>query len=72
MLEKCTAELIEDGSRFRITRGAWSNEYPIGELDGWITFYRRARDEHPKALNSYDATIEALEALATGLGQERA
>ena len=67
MLEHCTAELIDDGTRFRIRRGAWSNDYPIGELDGWIDFYTRVRADHPKSLTSYDETISALEALKASL-----
>lgn len=69
MNEACVAEIIENGSQFRIRRGAWSNDYPIGELDGWIQFYRRLREQHPKSLEFYDATIAALEALRAGQAQ---
>ncbi|HEY0213781.1 MAG TPA: hypothetical protein VGC40_09385 [Paenirhodobacter sp.] len=64
MAGTCTVTLLEDGVTFRIARDAWFSDYPLTELDGWIAFYRRLRDEQPKALNSYDETIRALEDFA--------
>ncbi len=64
MAGKCTVTLSEDGASFRIARDTWFNDYPIEELDGWIAFYKRLRDEHPKALDSYAETIRVLEEFA--------
>ena len=38
-----------------------SGTYPLTDLHKWLEFYRRQRDLHPRAGNSYDADIEALE-----------
>lgn len=72
MPSDCTAELLEDGQTFRIRRDAWFNDYPLDQLAFWIDFYKRLRDQHPKSLHSYDATIAALEALAQRIAREHA
>ena len=50
------AELSEDGQSFTLTRGAWSNSYPLADLPKWLAFYRdgnpaarRIRGTHPDA-----------------------
>ncbi|MEI4485572.1 hypothetical protein V8J36_05175 [Frigidibacter sp. MR17.14] len=53
---------------FTLTGKIWSNTYPIQQIDAWLRFYVRQRDEHPKALDSYDETIRGLEALKKMLG----
>ena len=67
MASDCSAILSADGASFRIRRDAWFNDYPLADLPFWIAFYKRLRDQHPKALHSYDATIAALEDLARRL-----
>ncbi|WP_336459996.1 hypothetical protein [Frigidibacter sp. MR17.24] len=52
---------------FTLTGKIWSNTYPLDQLDAWLLFYRRQRDDHPKALDSYDAAITGLEALKARL-----
>lgn len=56
---------------FTMKGRAWFNTYPITDLPKWLTFYRRMQAEHPKAKDSYDADVAALEALAQQLGQSR-
>lgn len=48
--------------------GGWSDTYPVADLPRWLDFYRRQRRDFPRASTSYDADIEALEALARDLG----
>ncbi|MEI4470903.1 hypothetical protein [Frigidibacter sp. MR17.24] len=45
---------------FTLTGKMWSNTYPLDQLDAWLAFYRRQRDEHPKSGNSYDKGIAGL------------
>ncbi|TQS71665.1 hypothetical protein ERN12_11660 [Rhodobacteraceae bacterium] len=66
---RAQAAANEDGTTFTLTNGVWSNIYPLTELQDWAIFYRRCREEHPKALNSYDDTITAIEALQAQLGR---
>ncbi|GHC16285.1 MULTISPECIES: hypothetical protein [Gemmobacter] len=63
------AELSEDGQSFTLTRGAWSNSYPLADLPKWLAFYRKQPLDFPKSGDSYAASIAALEALAARLGQ---
>ncbi|MEI4486254.1 hypothetical protein V8J36_08620 [Frigidibacter sp. MR17.14] len=53
---------------FTLIGKIWSNTYPIGQLEAWLRFHVRQRDEHPKALDSYDKTIAGLEGLKARLG----
>lgn len=57
----------DDGQTFTLTRGAWSNTYPVADLAKWLAFYRDQKALFPKAGASYDASIAALEALARQL-----
>lgn len=41
----------------------WAGTYPLDELDKWLTFYRRQREDFPKSGSAYDVSIEGLEAL---------
>lgn len=56
-----------DESSFTLTGKVWSAHYPIEELPKWLAFYRSRRERCPKAGNSYEATIAALEALEAQL-----
>lgn len=58
------ATLSEDGQSFTLTRGAWSNTYPIAELPKWLAFYQEQQALFPKAGDSYQASIAAMQALA--------
>ncbi|RMC38034.1 hypothetical protein C9E81_01615 [Paracoccus alkanivorans] len=53
-----------DDKTFTLIGKYWSGTYPIEQLDEQLAFYRGMRDKFPKAGNSYDAPIEALERLA--------
>jgi hypothetical protein len=59
---KTTAVLEADGKTFTITRGAWSNSYPLNDLPKWIAFYRRQADLVP-GQTCYLDDIQALESL---------
>jgi hypothetical protein len=52
-----------DDSTFFLTGKVWSAAYPLEELPRWLAFYRSRRARFPKAGDSYEATIAALEAL---------
>jgi hypothetical protein len=56
------AVLSSDGQSFRLSAGAWSGTYDIGQLEGEIAFYRRMRDRNGgKQARFYEATVRALE-----------
>lgn len=57
-----------DVSTFTLTGEIWSATYPLDELPKWLRWYRSRKARFPKAGNSYDATIAALEGLAAELG----
>ena len=59
-----------DDETFTLTGEIWSATYPLDELPKWLRWYRSRKARFPKAGNSYDPTIAALEALAKGLGVE--
>ncbi|WP_410217264.1 hypothetical protein [Paracoccus sp. (in: a-proteobacteria)] len=46
-----------------MTMKEWSSTYQLDELPKWLEFYRKQREDFPKAGKVYDATIEGLEAL---------
>lgn len=50
---------IDDGRRFRMEKGMWSDVYDIDELDRQLTFYRRWAKKRPEI---YQPTVDALEA----------
>lgn len=52
-----------DDKTFTLTGEIWSATYPLDELPKWLAFYRGRKARFPKAGNSYDATIAALEEL---------
>lgn len=58
------ATVSEDGQSFTLTRESWSNTYPMAELPKWLAFYQDQKALFPKAADSYDASIAALQALA--------
>ena len=60
-------ETSHDDSTFTLTRGAWSNTYPLEDLQKWLAFYRRQKEHFPKSGTNYDASITAIEALAKKL-----
>ncbi|SIQ39353.1 hypothetical protein SAMN05421641_10777 [Paracoccus thiocyanatus] len=57
-----------DETTFTLTGEIWSATYPLDELPKWLRWYRSRKARFPKAGNSYDATIAALEGLAGELG----
>lgn len=61
------ATISDDGQSFTLTRGAWSNTYPLSELPKWQAFYHDQKRLFPKAAESYDASIAALDGLAQQL-----
>ncbi|MCB5411763.1 hypothetical protein [Pseudogemmobacter faecipullorum] len=66
---KKTATYNPDTQTFTLTGSQWSNTYPVAEFEHWLAFYRRMRDEHPKAGSNYDGWIEALERLQAEMGR---
>ncbi|MDQ7263986.1 hypothetical protein NM680_19505 [Paracoccus sp. PS-1] len=60
-----------DESTFTLTGKIWSATYPLDELPKWLAFYRSRRARFPKAGDSYDATIAALEELERTLSGRR-
>ncbi|WP_017999952.1 hypothetical protein [Paracoccus sp. N5] len=56
-----------DDSTFTLTGKVWSATYPLEELPRWLAFYRSRRTRCPRAGDSYEATITALEALERDL-----
>ncbi|KGJ11598.1 hypothetical protein EQ718_02365 [Paracoccus versutus] len=56
-------KVTHDESTFTLTGKIWSATYPLEELPKWLAFYRGRKARFPKAGNSYDATIAALEQL---------
>jgi hypothetical protein len=61
-------KITHDDTTFTITGREWSGTYPLGELGKWLTFYRKQRQDFPKAGTTYEATVAGLEALAQKLG----
>jgi len=56
------AVLSSDGHSFRLSAGAWSGTYRIGDLNDQLAFYRRMRDRNGGAqARFYEATVRALE-----------
>ncbi|WP_280821499.1 hypothetical protein [Pseudaminobacter soli (ex Li et al. 2025)] len=49
---------------FTMTKGAWTNTYPISDLSKWINFYRLQRERFPAYATYYDDDVTALEKLA--------
>ena len=49
------------------SKKAWSNSYPLSRLPEWIAFYKKQRQDFPRAGRIYDEDIEALEAWARRL-----
>lgn len=52
---------------FTMSKGSWSNTYPISQLQKWLDFYREQQVRFPKYATFYDDDIEALEHLARSL-----
>jgi hypothetical protein len=46
---------------FTLTGKVWANTYPLEDMPKWLEFYRRQRENFPKADGAYDAIIGALE-----------
>jgi len=57
-----------DESTFTLSRGSWSNTYPLEDVGKWLALYRRQKDRFPKSGHSYDASISALEELSLEIG----
>lgn len=59
-----------DQSEVIMARGKWRQRIAALDLHRWITFYRTLRDrERGQYRPIYVQPVEALEALATALGQ---
>ena len=61
-------KITHDDKTFTIRGRDWFGTYPLDDLGKWLAFYRRLREDFPKAGTVYDATIEGLETLAGRLG----
>jgi hypothetical protein len=63
------AVLSSDGQSFRLSAGAWSGTYRIGQIDDQMAFYRRMRDRKATPGKAgpysrfYEQTVAALERL---------
>ena len=55
-------KITHTDTTFNMSGKKWAGTYPLGELDKWLTFYRRQREDFPKSGNAYDVSIEGLEA----------
>lgn len=66
-MSKFTTRLSDDRQTFILRGNIWFNEYPVSQLDGWLSFYRDMKATHPKSGNSYDPAIKALEELQASL-----
>ncbi len=62
------AILSDDRTSFTLSRGAWSNSYPVDEAAHWLAFYRKQPVDFPKAGRAYAGSIAALEGLCRDLG----
>lgn len=61
-------KITHTASTFTMSGGKWTGTYPIEQLPGQISFYRKLRADFPKSGTAYDGTIDGLEALARELG----
>lgn len=66
--QNAAMKATHDETTFTLTGEIWSATYPLDELAKWLRWYRSRKARFPKAGNSYDATIAALEKLAAELG----
>jgi hypothetical protein len=48
-------------STYTLTGKVWSNTYPLEDMPKWLEFYRRQRENFPKADGAYDDIIAVLE-----------
>lgn len=56
-----------DSRTYSHVKKSWSNIYPIERLAEWIAFYKKQRQDFPRAGSVYDEDIAALEDLARRL-----
>ncbi|EXL06469.1 hypothetical protein BG46_17085 [Brucella anthropi] len=63
-----TAILYPDGKSFKMTRGAWSSDYPISDLSKWLAFYRLQQELFPAHAGQYAHDVAALDRLAASIG----
>lgn len=61
-------KITHDTTTFTLTGKDWGSSYPLSELADWIAFYKDQRQRFPKSGTNYDATINALTALAEQIG----
>jgi hypothetical protein len=50
-----------------MTKGSWTNTYPISDVQKWIDFYRRQQERFPASAAIYDEDVRALEKLAESI-----
>ncbi|MCW5706915.1 hypothetical protein [Shinella sp.] len=60
--------LDADGRSFKMTRGAWSSDYPLSDLPKWLAFYRRQQELFPAHAGQYADDVAALDRLAASIG----
>ena len=65
--QKRAMKATHDDSTFTLTGKVWQATYPLDELQKWLAFYRSRRARFPKAADSYEPTIAALEELERAL-----
>lgn len=59
--------------RVRVSRGNWSDSFPVADLPGWIRFYERlAARAGGRFRRSYDADVAALRNVQKALGAQSA
>jgi hypothetical protein len=64
-----TTEVTYDSTAgtFTMTKGSWTNTYPVSDVQKWIDFYRRQQERFPAYAAIYDEDVRALEKLAESI-----
>lgn len=50
-----------EAGTYTLTGKVWANTYPLEDMPKWLEFYRRQRENFPKADGAYDDIIGVLE-----------
>lgn len=59
-----SAELLEDGLTVRLSRGGWSETFPIAQLPSRLAFYTKLAGPMSPSARFYAPTLDALEVLS--------